>query len=326
MQERIPNNSNKIGQCQHQKMAADGSLRRFFRVPEKNLIIMQPAPGPMGIPEQISYARISSHLMAKGVPVPKLLSFDPDYGTLWVEDLGTRSLFNEANTFKFTGQSPFSLYEKAIASLVSFQVDGRDGFDPKWCYDAQFYTGHFAAKREALYFTRFFLERFMGLNRNPSLEDELISFSKSIDSFKYLDFLVHRDFQSRNLLFKEDKIFIIDFQGAMIGPIFYDLAALLNDPYVNLPRHLRERLFDLYLDELKQSAIDINKDQAQYEFRIMSLFRLLQVLGAFSFLYLERKRSFFKDYIPTALATLKDLLVHEEFINLVILKTTLRAI
>ncbi len=326
MQELIPNNSNKSGQCLYEKMAADGSLRRFSRVPEKGMIIMQPAPGPMGIPEQISYARISSHLMAKGVPVPKLISFDPDSGTVWVEDLGTRSLFNEANTYKSSGQSLFPLYEKATTSLVSFQVDGRDGFDPKWCYDTPFYTGHFAAKREALYFTRFFLERFMGLNRNSSLEQELISFSQSIDSFKYLDFLIHRDFQSRNLFLKEEKIFIIDFQGAMIGPIFYDLAALLNDPYVNLPRQLRGQLFNLYLDKLKKRGIGINQNQAQYEFRIMSLFRLLQVLGAFSFLYLERKRSFFKDYIPTALATLKDLLVHEEFFDLVILKTTLRGL
>ena len=47
--------------------------------------------------------------------------------------------------------------------------------------------------------------------------------------------LCHRDYHSRNLMLRGDRLFIIDFQDARLGPDTYDLASLLRDSYVDLP-------------------------------------------------------------------------------------------
>ncbi|MEM1415166.1 MAG: phosphotransferase, partial [Myxococcota bacterium] len=52
---------------------------------------------------------------------------------------------------------------------------------------------------------------------------------------------VHRDYQSRNLHWQGERLVIIDFQDAMQGPFPYDLVALLNDGYVDVPEPLQAR-------------------------------------------------------------------------------------
>src|SRR5205823_14172628 len=46
--------------------------------------------------------------------------------------------------------------------------------------------------------------------------------------------LCHRDYHSRNLMLSEGDLYIIDFQGARMGPDTYDLASLLRDSYVDI--------------------------------------------------------------------------------------------
>ena len=43
--------------------------------------------------------------------------------------------------------------------------------------------------------------------------------------------LVHRDYHSKNIFFKDDKITIIDYQDSLYGSPIYDLVSLLNDCY-----------------------------------------------------------------------------------------------
>ena len=194
-----------------------------------------------------------------------------------------------------------------------------EGFDPTWCHDTPYYDGLFAAKREALYFTRFFLKRYKGMEIEYELENELIGFATNIDKFP-MGFLLHRDFQSRNLFIKEGKVYVIDFQGAMLGPLFYDLAALLHDPYVDIENELKKELFELYVNHLRDEGVKQEMKDAERQFKILSLFRLLQALGAYSFLTIERKRPFFERFIPVALERLKALLVDEIFLPLPRLK------
>ena len=58
--------------------------------------------------------------------------------------------------------------------------------------------------------------------------------------------LVHRDFQSTNVLWMNGTLRFIDFQGMRLGPAAYDLASLLYDPYASLSDKSREALAALY--------------------------------------------------------------------------------
>ena len=79
--------------------------------------------------------------------------------------------------------------------------------------------------------------------------------------------LVHRDFQSSNVLYRADGSFaFIDFQGMRLGAAAYDLASLLYDPYVPLGEQARASLARIYpVEKLAFGAVQ----------------RLVQALGAF---------------------------------------------
>ena len=145
-----------------------------------------------------------------------------------------------------------------------------------------------------------------GNDRSDDLEGEFHHLADRVEQ-EPSDFILHRDFQSRNLMVHEGKIRIIDFQGARLGPLGYDLASLLIDPYVSLPIEFQNDLLSCYLSSLeKYIPIDFERFCKGYYF--LALQRNLQILGAFSFLSQKRKKSFFIRYIKPAAESLNRLL------------------
>ena len=59
--------------------------------------------------------------------------------------------------------------------------------------------------------------------------------------------LCHRDYHSRNLMYHQERLYIIDFQDARMGPDTYDLASLLRDAYVDLPEQTVNDLLTYFL-------------------------------------------------------------------------------
>ena len=59
--------------------------------------------------------------------------------------------------------------------------------------------------------------------------------------------LCHRDYHSRNLMLRDDQLFIIDFQDARMGPDTYDLVSLLRDSYVDIADAQLEELIAYFL-------------------------------------------------------------------------------
>ena len=115
---------------------------------------------------------------------------------------------------------------------------------------------------------------------------------------------MHRDLQSRNIMVNDNDIYFIDFQGGRIGPIQYDLASLLHDPYVNLPELVKTVLLKYCLNKL-QTMIEIDSQGFISGYRICSVTRLLQALGAFGYLSRVKGKTYFEAYIPVALKTLQ---------------------
>ena len=120
-------------------------------------------------------------------------------------------------------------------------------------------------------------------------------------------FFLHRDFQSRNIMIKDGAVRIIDFQGGRLGPLGYDLASLLIDPYVSLSPEFQEALFDEYLCELLK-WVKYDPLHFREEYMYLSMQRNLQILGAFAFLGKQRNKNFFLQFIPPALISMKTLL------------------
>ncbi|MCP4668415.1 MAG: phosphotransferase, partial [Deltaproteobacteria bacterium] len=241
--------------------------------------------------ENRAYVMIGKHLRKKGAPVPEILHYDLEQGWFLLEDLGRTNLQDVA----LSSENPLPLYEKVLENLFRLQIEGAKGFDPSWCSQTEVYDRTVMRTYESDYFRDAFLYGYLGLKKEwPELEpsfDYLAERASGADN----RFFLHRDFQSRNILISRGGIGIIDWQGGRLGPLGYDLASLLIDPYTGLSRRQREHLYDYYLLLVKEHDA---RRVAQFEtcYPYLAIQRNLQILGAFSFLTKVMKKKYFEAY------------------------------
>ena len=158
------------------------------------------------------------------------------------------------------------------------------------------------------YFKYCFLKA-TGISFNEStLEDDFeamtdLLLKASSDTFMY------RDFQSRNVIIKDEEPYFIDFQGGRKGPIYYDVASFLWQAKANFNSELREEMIDTYISETSKFT-DINPAEFRQTLHHFVVFRTMQVLGAYGFRGLLERKAHFIESIPYALNNLQTLFKH----------------
>jgi N-acetylmuramate 1-kinase len=309
-------------------LKGDGSARRVVRVvrgAESRVLVLPAAPDPHagsiypvrqgpGVPDEAAaFAYIDAHLARLGVPVPRIHAFDPASGVLLLEDLGDTHLYNlvlaerEARS-DLAGQGTPAVrdaYEEALQILLRLQAPPAEPFDPTRTPNPP-YDRAFILRYEAGYFLREMVRNHCGLEL-PDLGTvdadcvrvavQALSGTPSV--------LMHRDFQSRNLMRTPRGLVVIDFQGARPGPPEYDLAALVLDPYVDLPESLRDDLVESYIE--RAACTPAERTAARLRFRACGINRMMQVLGAFGYLGGRLGKPGFLEHAPVALAQLREL-------------------
>jgi aminoglycoside/choline kinase family phosphotransferase/GTP:adenosylcobinamide-phosphate guanylyltransferase len=288
------------------KLKGDGSDRTWYRVTlgKDSLIVADHGPCTEAkICEADAFAAIGQHLHKRGIPVPRIFAYDRDSGLVAMEDLGDlhlqRVIHRAANTEEVVRH-----YRAVIDLLIRIGVEGAKGFDPAFTYQTPYYDQDLILERESRYFVEAFVNGYKGLEiRFDDLKEEFEVLAKRALASRYTGFL-HRDFQSRNILVRNQNYYLIDFQGGRLGPLQYDLASLLIDPYAQLPRTLQLRLLSYYLKRLSDFiAVDADEFLDAYVYCAMN--RNLQILGAFGFLTRVKGKKDFEAYIPPAISSLK---------------------
>jgi len=112
--------------------------------------------------------------------------------------------------------------------------------------------------------------------------------------------LVHRDFQSQNVMLRDGAAWLVDYQGLRPGLAEYDLASLLFDPYVKFENAEREELLAYYADHRDEDLITLRE-----RFYLCAAQRLMQALGAYGNLSRNQGKPHFKQHIPAAVANLR---------------------
>src|SRR5437660_3426191 len=110
--------------------------------------------------------------------------------------------------------------------------------------------------------------------------------------------LVHRDFQSQNILLRNGQAYLIDFQGMRPGLAHYDMASLLYAPYVDRSEAERDELLEHYCRE--KPGADFMET-----LRLCVMQRLMQALGAYGFLGLVKGHKQFLEHVPAAVKSLR---------------------
>lgn len=119
--------------------------------------------------------------------------------------------------------------------------------------------------------------------------------------------LMIRDFQSRNILVKDEEVFFIDYQSAMQGPALYDVVSFLFQAKANFPEDFKKEMLSFYASFFPDREQQMLKDSLPY----LKLVRFLQVLGAYGFRGLIQKKSHFLESIDLGIQNVKTLLETE---------------
>jgi aminoglycoside/choline kinase family phosphotransferase len=297
-------------------IAGDGSSRLFYKIKTGATasfcgVLPDNENATKGMVEAHAAFHIGSHLRKRGIPVPAIYAFDPENGFILFEDLGENLLYDELEKKKkkdgeHVWEQIKETYKEIIELLLYMQISGSVRFDRKWCWDTQRYDKKLMLEKESGYFKQSFCQDMLGMkNFSADLGHEFKQLAGRAARQPAVYFL-HRDFQSRNLMIVAGEIRVIDFQGGRLGPLGYDLASLLIDPYAQIPAAVQQELLDHYMEHLCTYGLD---DLAFLKgYMSLALQRNLQILGAFAFLAGKKQKSFFQQFIQPATLSLQHLL------------------
>ena len=262
--------------------------------------------------ENIAFLEFSRYFRRHGLPVPEIYGEDLEHGAYLEEDLGNTTLFDFlAKNRAGADIAPpvVEAYRKALAVLPRFQVEAGRDLNYRVCYPRARFDRQSIAW-DLNYFKYYFL-RLAGIPFNEqALEDDFVRLTKFLLNAEQ-DYFLYRDFQSRNILLRNEAPFFVDYQGGRRGALQYDPASLLYDAKADLPPELRRQLLDYYLDQLA-GFVPLDRSVFMRHYYAYVYVRLMQALGAYGFRGFYERKTHFLQSVPYALKNLRWLLHHVE--------------
>ncbi len=226
--------------------------------------------------------------------LPVVFAADATHGLILEEDLGTVTLKEYCRLHKDTKEVE-SAYHNVLQRLISWQspdIKASKTISSR-SMDLEMFEW------ESDYFARHCVMEYFGLEKllDKTWEEQRKMLAR--ESAKLPKSVMHRDFQSENILIHHGRVRFVDYQGARLGPAEYDLASLLFDPYnESLDEHRVQRLFAYFC---AKSPLHITS----HSFHLAAMQRLLQALGAFGNLSLHKGKPRYRRFIPVTLYRLK---------------------
>ena len=284
-------------------LAGDASNRRYFRIEltgsvVRSVILMQLAEpeafkqseeAVSGVAHQIAelpFLNILSHLSKAGVSVPRLYHYDQPAGLLYLEDFGDLTLSEACR--EASAADVEAHYTQAVDVLAYMQATGTALADS----NCLAFHRSFDVPLLMWEFDHFLEYGVVAQRGKPMCADDYLPIRGEFERIAELlagqpRVFVHRDYHSRNLMIDGDRLGVIDFQDALMGPATYDLASLLRDAYIDLDEALIDRLIDRYLDRLgTHRQVWTDREAFRRLFDFTSIQRNLKAAGRF--VYIDR--------------------------------------
>jgi len=268
--------------------SADASFRSYWRTTHagQSWIVMDSPPAQE---DPRPWLEIGARLSAAGLHVPAVRAQDLEQGFLLIEDLGSRLYLAELND-----ANADQLYGDAMDALLAMQTRVRSDDLPPF--------DHAVLVNGLEVMPEWFLTRHLGHTPSCGEWDVLEAAFDAIvrNALAQPRRFVHRDFHSRNLLVvAENNPGIIDFQGALHGPVTYDLASLLRDAYIAWPRVRVEGWVESCRLRLRHAGVigeEVDASRFLRWFDLTGLHRHVRVLGQFYRLwYRDGKPGYLRD-------------------------------
>ena len=267
-------------------LKGDASDRKYYRAtyllktsPDRlrSIVIMQLAR----LEPEPNFNCIQKFLKKMDIPVPDILRFDAERGLIFLVDCGDTHLVDKIEA---EPKNIVYWYQKAIEIIVAFHTRATENLTPDCPAKNLFFD-----EEKLMWEMDFMLEHYVhGMLKNVLSFDEknktreaLGTLCKSLSDQNRV--FTHRDYHSRNIMIHNDKLKVIDFQDARMGPCQYDLVSLLKDSYIVIEESVRKELLEYYIECMQRYGIEIKRDPFYKIFDWMSVQRNLKAIGTFAY-------------------------------------------
>lgn len=301
-----------------QPLAGDASSRRYFRVrlagaAAPTAVLMVQSGSGLSIssdelvsiseaPQEMPFLDVQRYLRSRGIAVPEVYAADSARGLALLEDVGDTTLWDAARA----ADDPAPLYRAAIDELVALQRAGSAEPDPRCIafqqrFDARLFLWEFDH----------FLE--YGLTGRGTSADDRTSLRRRFEDVSaelatQAVALTHRDYHSWNLFVHDGAVRVIDFQDALLAPVPYDLATLLNDratPTI-VPPDLERDLVSYFCAKRAEAFGDVGGVEAFLpRYFLLVLQKSLKIVGRFHYLEVVKGKRGYVAMLPHTFATLR---------------------
>jgi N-acetylmuramate 1-kinase len=287
-----------VVEFQYDSIKKGGSDRNFYRVRLSGTLTVIFMEYGTEVEENAYWAEINRFMTEIGMPAPRIIAYDHKQHFLLLEDLGEIDLYS-LRTLPWHKRRHY--YLTALSEIHRLHRLALTDLPP----DLKLTKGY--DRSLYLWEHSYFRENFVEAVCQFTLSDSLIN-DWSRESEELIDrlqknqtCLIHRDFQSQNIMIKNDRPVFIDFQGMRPGNLFYDLGSLICDPYVTFKPNERSELISFYYRIL---GPNYSLDQFTDYFWDGAAQRLMQALGAYGFLGLKKNKRDFLKHISNGIKNL----------------------
>ena len=286
---------------------SDASFRKYYRL-ENNILAMDAAPEKG---ESVSkFSEIARILHSFNLSAPKIIDVNNKEGFILLEDFGDKVFSKHINK-----ENKKDLYKKAIDVLIDIKIkshQNKSSLSKLATYDFE------ELYRESILFIDWFIEQKLDMQISDEKKTEFYQILKKafLNIKPRNDTLVLRDYHVDNLILKDHKeplkqVGLIDFQDALLGSTFYDLASLLEDVRMPLNENEKEELLKYYINITNE-----NYEMVLREINFFSLQRNLKILGIFNRLLIRDGKARYLEYLPATFNFIKSNLKSSLFFDM----------
>lgn len=288
-------------------LAGDASNRRYYRIVHDNesWVLMKWEPFN---PKEYPFLSVLNHFAKNKVHVPVVVAQSPSEGLVLLEDLGDLTL--ERKFWENQNQENIVFFYKMALDEI-LKIHGQATQDKADCtaFKIQFDTEKLLW--ELNYGKDNLILGVLRANLSEKSHGELMKAFTNICETLHSEpkVICHRDYHSRNLMLKLDKMYVIDFQDARMGPVQYDLVSLFKDSYTDISDETTSLLMNYYLDKAKPFlGKNFSREHFDHIYEIQSIQRCFKACGSFaSFFHQRGDRRYLKYLTPTLKRVLKSL-------------------
>jgi len=301
-----------IEEVRFQGLTPDASTRKYYRVfsgaDSAETFIISLYPSPFNAHDN-SFVDVSQLFERARLPVPKIIDVADTDGIILQEDLGDTSLAQWLNDASDRGETKDAeaMLRQAIELIAQIQAT------TQLAYEMNSVSSRLAFDEDKLLWElNYFFDHFFGSLRQEQFETEendaikldLQAIAAELAARPRV--LTHRDYHGMNLMVDtQGALRMIDHQDARMGPATYDLAPLLVERRLQPADEawIEEHQKFFLSARAKFGLPDIESEELEYEFHLMTVQRQLKAIGTFSYqTAVVGRGEFYEKYIAPSIA------------------------